>query len=612
MADVTLSSAVRTNLLSLQNTSTLLEETQTRLATGLRVNSALDDPSAFFTSSSLNSRAGDLNRLLDSVGLAIQTVEAADDGIQAITDLVEAAQASARNALQAASAVTTAASTTGTIGVSISDVAATTSTTAGLTGDTAAALTGSVTGVFNSTDLNTDLSLGGANQDLTISVDGGAAVTITIGTAVGADTNSGSGLAGLIEAQLGVGTVTDGGTNALQVTAADADTTFQFGGAAAATLGLATTLQSPTNLLSQGIAQGETLTIQIGSNAATTITFGTNDGANEVSTIAELQTALTTSTVAGSSTVTVGSTGDITLTATSNSDAISITGNTGAVFGFASDAVTVNPTAASLVNNGIVADDDTFSIVVGGTTTTLTFGTGNGEINTLTELDTQLEAITGITSSVDSNGFLTIAASDTTTSFTLTDGTNTPLASAFGITPASFSPTTTNNVTRAAAEAEFNNLLTQIDQLAADASFNGNNLLAGDNLTVIFNEDGSSSLSIAGVNFDSTGLGISAAATDSFQTDSNINSTLAQLDTAITSLQTQAATFGSNLSVVQIRQDFTKNLINTLETGAANLTLADSNEEAANLLALQTRQSLSSSSLSLAARGDQNVLQLLR
>ena len=114
------------------------------------------------------------------------------------------------------------------------------------------------------------------------------------------------------------------------------------------------------------------------------------------------------------------------------------------------------------------------------------------------------------------------------------------------------------------------------------------------------------------MNFNSTGLGISAAAPDSFQTDSHINPTLTELDTAITSLRTQAATFGSNLSVVQIRQDFTKNLINTLETGAANLTLADSNEEAANLLALQTRQSLSSSSLSLAARADQNVLQLLR
>ena len=82
------------------------------------------------------------------------------------------------------------------------------------------------------------------------------------------------------------------------------------------------------------------------------------------------------------------------------------------------------------------------------------------------------------------------------------------------------------------------------------------------------------------------------------------------LDAAIGTLRSQASTFGSNLSVVETREEFTKNLINTLETGAANLTLADTNEEGANLLALQTRQQLSSVALSLAAQADQNVLRL--
>ena len=81
---------------------------------------------------------------------------------------------------------------------------------------------------------------------------------------------------------------------------------------------------------------------------------------------------------------------------------------------------------------------------------------------------------------------------------------------------------------------------------------------------------------------------------------------------ALAHVRTQSSTFGSNLSIVQNRQDFTKEMINTLQTGAANLTLADMNEEAANLLALQTRQSLSSSSLSLASQADQSVLQLLQ
>ncbi|MDC9700727.1 MAG: flagellin hook IN motif-containing protein, partial [Alphaproteobacteria bacterium] len=100
MENVTLSAAVRNNLLSLQNTATRLGKTQQRLATGLKVNSALDDPTAFFTASSLNSRASDLNRLLDSVGNAIETIRAADDGLSSITKLVQAAQATARQALQ--------------------------------------------------------------------------------------------------------------------------------------------------------------------------------------------------------------------------------------------------------------------------------------------------------------------------------------------------------------------------------------------------------------------------------------------------------------------------------------------------------------------------------
>ena len=85
---------------------------------------------------------------------------------------------------------------------------------------------------------------------------------------------------------------------------------------------------------------------------------------------------------------------------------------------------------------------------------------------------------------------------------------------------------------------------------------------------------------------------------------------MTNLSTATSTLRSQASKFGSNLSVVETRQDFTKSLINVLETGAANLTLADTNEEGANLLALQTRQQLSSTALSLASQADQNVLRL--
>src|SRR6201991_4124037 len=118
MSDITLSAAVRSNLLSLQNTAALLDTTQTRLATGNKVNSALDNPTSYFTASALNARASDLGNLLDSVGNAVQTIQAANDGITSITKLVESAQATANQAQQLSETVTaaaTAAVDTGTV-----------------------------------------------------------------------------------------------------------------------------------------------------------------------------------------------------------------------------------------------------------------------------------------------------------------------------------------------------------------------------------------------------------------------------------------------------------------------------------------------------------------
>ena len=103
-SDVVLTSALRSNLLSLQNTQSLIDRTQLRLATGLEVNSALDNPQNFFTSQSLNNRASDLGRLLDGIGQSIRTIEAADNGVTALTNLLEQASSivqSARDTLAA-------------------------------------------------------------------------------------------------------------------------------------------------------------------------------------------------------------------------------------------------------------------------------------------------------------------------------------------------------------------------------------------------------------------------------------------------------------------------------------------------------------------------------
>jgi len=168
---------------------------------------------------------------------------------------------------------------------------------------------------------------------------------------------------------------------------------------------------------------------------------------------------------------------------------------------------------------------------------------------------------------------------------------------------------TSDVAARASLATQFGAIRTQIDQLAGDAGFNGINLLNGNNLTVVLNESGTSSVTVTGVTDTAAGLSI-AAAVNTWTLDANITAAQTNLTAALGTLRSQAQSLGSNLSTVQIRQDFTKSMINTLKTGADSLTLADSNEEGANLLALQTRQQLSTTALSLAAQADRNVLRL--
>ena len=374
MADIILSKSVRSNLSALQSTAQLISQTQTRLATGKRVNSALDSPLNFFTSSSLNSRASDLNSLLDSVSNAVQTLQAADNGITSLTKLVQSAQAIAQQAQQS------------------------TATTAKYSG-TVSGLTATSSFTFTAT------------KTITVS-DGTATATLTLGA-----TNTVQDFLDAVNNQAG--------------------------------------LKVKAELSSDG-------------------------------------------------------------------------------------KVLLEATGAN-------------SITIGGTAVA-------GE-------QAQLGLVAGTTAA----GSL--------------------------------------NATRTSLATQFDALRTQIDQLAGDSGYNGVNLLNGDGLKVVFNEKGTSSQSITGVKFNSVGLGV-AASTNSFQTDKDLGDALTNLSNALSTLRSQASAFGSSLSVVQTRQDFTKSMISTLRTGADNLVLADSNEEGANLLALQTRQQLSTTALSLASQADQNVLRL--
>ena len=171
---------------------------------------------------------------------------------------------------------------------------------------------------------------------------------------------------------------------------------------------------------------------------------------------------------------------------------------------------------------------------------------------------------------------------------------------------------TTDTTIRATLASQFDSIRGQIDQLAQDSGINGINLLNGDTLTVTMNETATSTVAVVGFTDASNGAVAVNASTNNWAGATDIATASTQLTAALTTLRSQSQSLSSNLQTVQVRQDFTKSMINTLQTGADNLTLADSNEEGANLLALQTRQQLSTTALSLAAQADQNVLRLFR
>ncbi len=383
MSDISLTASMRSNLLSLQNTQSLMDVTQERLSTGKKVNSAIDNPSSYYTAASLNNRASDLGALLDSMGQGIQTIKAADEGIEAITTFAEQAKALANSARDEANKPKDA---------SISGITA-------LAKDAVAKLKITITGPEG-------------NEV--------AAKELTIDTTAAVDAAAVQGK--ITEAHAETGGVVSGG----------------FGGME----GIEKLAFDPDGNLSVVAKEGYEVKIE-----------------------------------------------------------------------------------------------------------------GSGE-------------------------------------FSKVSGT-----------------ASKNNSNRIKSAAQFDSILTQIDQLAADSGYKGVNLLQKNNLKVIFNEDRSSFIEVKGVEADSEGLGIHAAK-NGWQSDTDMEDSITEIEAAISTLRAYATDFGNNYSIVQNREDFTENLINVLEEGADKLTLADMNEESANMLALQTRQQLAVNSLSLASQAAQSVLRL--
>jgi flagellin len=754
MSGIVLSSSVRQNLLSLQSTADLLATTQNRLATGKKVNTALDNPTNFFTAQSLDSRAGDINNLLDGIGNGVQVLQAANTGITSLQKLVDTAKSIANQALQTSVGYSTKSNVSATIaGATATDLRGTTTYTSatatsnvlfnGTAGGTTAAASGTTLGGVSASLVGTAATAGDGTTALTAGItliaatgtsatgllgnaqptDGqtltvnGHTITFKSGSApAGTALPAGSGVLGNIvtdgngnsSVYLGTtttpaGTVGDlltaidlasgvqkavinttngtaaisnsSGTNAaiaggivtlttgtgadLSITG-EADllnalklTTSVGGGNATVTRARTTASTTLGTLIQDGSTlniNGKTVTFKnaeaplpanVPAGSGQTGNVVTDGSGNSIvylqdATIADTLTAIdlatgvkTAANASGTATLTTvgtassisasgvlqistGTTADLSIIGTGNAlSALGLTGNTGTGTNF---------TAGRAAAPGSLSGKTlTFSSFNGGTPVNVTFGDGSGgTVKTLDQLNAALLA-NNLNATIDSAGKLTITTTNDYASSTLGSVAS---GGAIGgtLTTAIAFTTASAPVVDVSAQAvrsnlvnQFNGILSQITTTAQDASFNGINLLGGDQLKLTFNETGKSTLNITGVNFNAAGLGLAnlIPGTD-FIDNSATNRVVANLAQASTLLRSQASALGSNLSIVQIRQDFSKNLINVLQTGSSNLTLADTNEEAANSQALSTRQSIAVSALALANQSQQSVLQLLR
>jgi flagellin len=624
MSGIVLSASVRQNLLSLQSTAALLATTQNALSTGNKVNSALDNPTEFFTAQGLNNRSGDISNLLDGIGNGVQVLQAANTGITSLQSLVSSAQSIANQVLQAPAGYTTKSNITSAVvnganannllgtGATAAANAAATGTSGITTIDLSAATPATNAKVAGTTDLTAGLTDPGSDVTFTINTH-----TVTLTTGSGTGTGGAFSLSDIesaINTQVGATAdvaATDDNAGHLVLTS----TGTAGSGDAITTTGTASLGIPAATVNGTAVTPHAALTFKVNNQTVSLAGGSTYTGAQiaaaiqtQVGSTAHVTASYASGKLAITSTGTASSTDAVSVGTFSSGDATQL--------GFATAAVAATGTDAT----GGSLSGQVLNIAAtgpGGVATTITFGTTGTDVSTLNGLNAAL-APNNLQASIDSTGKLTIETTNNAASSTvgaITGSATTAVTGAFAGATTILAPVADPNsqATRASLVSQYNNVLDQINTTAQDSSFNGINLLNGDTLNLTFDETGASKLGVTGVTFNDAGLGLAKlAAGTSFLDNSSANTALSALTAASTTLRTEATSLGSNLSIVQIRQDFNKNLIDVLQTGASNLTLADTNEEAANSQALSTRQSIAVSALALANQSQQSVLQLLR
>ena len=577
--DVVLTAALRSNLLSLQQTQGLIDTTQFRLATGRKVNSALDNPQSFFAAQALNNRASDLTRLLDGIGQSIQVIKAADAGITALTRLVEQADSVVKQARDALAAGQAEAKVTANRDMrNINDLTSIPGVPAGGTGTLRFSAT---------TEDGMAINLGGY---------GTGAATPTADVTITANMSTTELLAAINNLHLA-----DDGGQAL------GDKAFEA------------SLDDKGQIVIKTTKGGD-FRLEFLANPATP-----NNNADNLALAGALGFGDVTRLVpdgSGNSNVEVSSLSDVTLTSFSlrntatgevaqaslginqivNSAGVALFANVDN----AADAFRIGVNGAAMQNINLYEGGAPVSIQ-----RFVDQINGNSSLNT--KLKASYDDQTGELSIQPIDGSITsiemgvVGDDDVMANFGF--GLQNLTASATGQEMRETIRLAAASGTLASLEKDFNNLRDQITQLVSngDTGYRGTNLLMGDKLLTVFNEFRTSSLSTEGQVFTAEGLGLEEA---NFSRISSTEKMIDDVRAALGKVRDFGGTLANDLSVIQTRQDYTKTLINTLTEGSDKLTVADQNEEGARMLALQTRQQLGVTSLSLASQSQQSILRL--
>ncbi len=555
VSSINLGSSITNNLLSIQNTQRLVDQTSLRLATGLKVNSALDNAQNYFAARSLNNRASDLTRLLDGIKLNIKTVQQANTGVEALSELVDQGQSIAQ---QAVDLIAQAPKEPIVIGnKDISQVADLTTLDGINAGDR--------------------IAFGTRPPDSIIYAPLVRSFTITAGLSAN-------------ELVSRINTLNDLIPNIVDVQLTE-DGFLQFGAPGDYSFNIEFLSASGTDSDNQALASA------LGYSEIAPL-LGDGTGNNEVQFTLHNSRTLTSFQLFNAAT---------NQTATRYDPISSLEGPGDSLIFFSLDS------AADIFEIG-VNDEDRVSININSTTTVQDFLdaiNGDASLNTLIEAGFD-----------EGEGRITIEAIDLSVEKVQTSIVSDGLAAAFfgfNIGPPIYGTGADVDVIHLgtiggtfldelrALEEDYSDVLQAIDDITKDSNFRGINLLAGDDLTTFFNEDLSSSLLTEGINFTALGLDLQEA---SFRNAADAQVSLDVAAQARDTVRQYASTLANNLSVIENRLDFTRENINISKAGADDLTQADLNEEGAILLALQTRQTLGVTALSIGVQQGAGIIDI--